>query len=162
MTTAADRIHAALGQLRTAVDDLNRGVGDVESTTVEEAASALAELRDLISPLRQCEAGLERWIATCFRHEGWDLTHELVGVGMVEVRRSVTRRGWDWDELKSAWLNAYMERNGGEVTDPAQIRDALFESFSVSGGKVTGLRELGIDANDYASVEPGPPRVVIC
>lgn len=161
MTTAADRVHAALGELRTAVDALNRGIGDVDSTTVEEAAAALAELRDLIGPLRQCEAGLERRIATCFRAEDWGKQRELVGVGMVEVMRSAGRHAWDWPELKSAWLNAYMSSLGGVIPDVSAIRDAFFESFSVSAGKVGGLSALGIDANDYCSLNPGPPRVQI-
>ncbi len=161
MTAAGERIVSALVRLLDASEDLNVATGSVDSTTVEEATQALADLRAMIAPLRQVEAGLERWIAQCFKAEGWDLTHELPGIGMVEVRRSTTRRAWDWPELKSAWLNQYMARTGGEVSDPAAIRDAIFECFSISSGKVTGLRELGIDVEDYCSSEPGTPRVIL-
>jgi hypothetical protein len=147
--------------LEAATGAVDKAVGDVESSTVQEAAQTLANLRVHIAALRQCEAGLERWIATCFREEGWRDPVELPGIGMVEVRRSTTRRAWDWPELKTAWLNAYTASTGGEVTDPADIRDALFESFSVSAGKVGGLRELGIEVSDYSSCEPGTPRVVL-
>jgi hypothetical protein len=160
-TLAGQRLADGAFGLLCATEDLNRAAADIDSTTIEEAVGSLATLREQIGTLRQVEAGLERWIAACFRAEGWDLTHELPGIGMVEVRRSTTRRAWDWPELKSAWLNQYMARTGGEVTDPAAIRDAIFECFSISSGKVTGLRELGIDVEDYCSSEPGTPRVVI-
>lgn len=164
MTTAADRVHAALGELRTAVDALNRGVGDVESTTVEEAAAALAELRDLISPLRQCEAGLERWIAQCFRAEGWDLTHELVGVGMVEVRRSTQRRAWDHEAVRRDWVNAWLLKFAEESNEGPDVYDAIDACMgiaSVSGYKVTWMRQLGMDPDDYCESSPGAPRVVL-
>jgi hypothetical protein len=161
MTPAGLDVASALRLLDLAAREVNRAVGDIESTTVEESAQILGDVRAHIAVLRQCEAGIERWIATCFREEGWRDPVELPGIGMVEVRRSTTRRAWDHEGLRARWLNDYVTANGGEVVDPAQIRDALFDVVSVSGWKVTGLKALGIDANDFCQSEPGTPRVVL-
>lgn len=161
MQPAARALTVDLGMLADLVEAINQDTADIESTTVEEAARLLAALRPQIALLRQCEAGIERWIARCFAAEGWRDPHELPGIGMVEVRRSKTRRAWQHDLLKSKWLAAYVKSTGGEVTDPAQVRDALFDVVSVSGWKVTGLKALDIDPDDYCDSEPGTPTVVI-
>lgn len=159
MTTAADRARHALGTIQMGVDDLNRALGDLDSMTVEDKATTLQVLRDLFGPQRQCEAGLERGIAHDFRDAGWDLQHELPGIGMVEVRRSKDRKAWQHDRVQSDWLNAITV--DGEYLDPAQVRDAFLSVASISGYKVTGLRELGLDPDDYCDSTPGAPRVVI-
>ncbi len=161
MTTAADRATNALQLLRSAADDVNHAIADVESMTVEETATSLMILRDAIGLLRQCEAGAERWIARCFREEGWDVQHELPGIGMVEVRRSKDRKAWQHDRVQSDWLNALMTARGGEHLDPAEVRDEFLKVASISGYKVTGLRELELDPDDYCESSPGTPRVVL-
>jgi hypothetical protein len=156
------RLNVSAGLMLDAyTEQINADAADIESMTVEEAARALRGLRRNLGIIRQVEAGLERWIAECFAHEKWRDPHELPGVGMVEVKRSKDRKAWDHEALKSRWLNAYTASTGGEVTDPAEVRDALLNVVSIAGWKVTGLRELDIDADDYCSSLPGTPRVVL-
>jgi hypothetical protein len=164
-TNAGKDAASALLLLETAAGAVDKAVGDVESTTVQEAAQTLANLRVHIATLRQCEAGIERWIAQCFREEGWRDPVELPGVGMVEVRRSKNRRGWQYDALRSKWVNVFVPRwaelHEGEEPAPGDVMAALFECFTVTGAKVRSMKSIGIDVDDYCESEPGAPTVSI-
>lgn len=158
---AAELLNAALIDFTTQVDTLNRRAADLDAIHVQEKAYSLKLLREQFTILRQIEAGLERSIAADFKGNGWRDPHELPGVGIVEVRRSTERRAWQHDRVRSDWLNAYLTTLEGEIPDPAEIRDAFLKVASVSQYKVTGLRQLGLDAENYCESSPGTPRVVL-
>lgn len=162
-TKAHEAVSAAVTAVEDATKVLDAASVEFDSTTVQEAADDLGRLSEAITTLRQLQASLERWVAQCFRAEGWKVNEpvEVPGVGMVEVRRSTTRRAWQHEQLRTAWLNAYLEQNGGEAPDPFTVVEAFLKVASINGWKVTGLRSLGLEANDYCDTEPGAPTVKV-
>jgi hypothetical protein len=166
-TDAARVLALAVASFSAAVAEVDRAVGSIDSTTKEEAIELLRALRENTSTARMSEAGIERWIAVCFREEGLDSNqpHDIPGCGVVEVRRSRTRRAWQWDTLKPAWLNAvidqYADANDGLEPPTAYVRDSLFDCFSISGAKVRSMASLGIDVDTYCDSTPGTPTVVL-
>lgn len=163
MTTKAhENVYAAVESVQAAVENLDAVSHEFNSTTVEEAAVSLAEVQAAIVRLRRLEAGLELWVAECFRAEGWKSNEPReLPLGSVEVRRSTTRRAWDHQGLRRDFLNAYLDRNGGEAPDPFTVVEDFLKVASINGWKVTGLREYGLEANDYCDHEPGTPKVVV-
>lgn len=163
MTDAHDAMRYAMLELSMAEAHVNRLSADVDSMTVDEAAEHLSQLKETVKSLRQIEAAFERWIAECFKAEGWKANdpREFPGLGTVEVRRSKNRRAWEHDLLRRDWLNTYMEGRGGETPDPFDVVADFLKVASVGSWKVTGLREYGIDADDYCDSEPGTPTVNI-
>jgi hypothetical protein len=162
-TKAHETVSAAVAAVVDAATVLDEASLDFESTTVEEAADSLGQLSDAIMSLRQLQALLERWVAECFRAEGWKANEprEIPGVGVVEVRRSRNRRAWQHEQLRSAWLNEYLSRNGGEAPDPFTVVADFLKVASINGWKVTGLREYGLEADDWCDSEPGTPTVQV-
>lgn len=158
---ATFEIRTALSALEASGEAVDKATARVDDVKVEDAVQSLARMREVIAQLRRCEAGFERWIAEVFADQGWRDPHEFPGVGAVEVRRSKTRRAWDHEALQRKWLDAHMAETGGEVLEPAEVVTAYRKVAQVSGYKVTGLKELGIYADDFCDSEPGTPRVVI-
>lgn len=161
MTAAGAKLAEALGDLGTAVGWVDAAVCDVESTDLTEAATCLSLLREHVARLRQYDAALERWIADVFRDQHWRDPQEVTGLGLVEVKRSTTRRMWDHEQAGKAWLAARMEREGGDVPDPFDLLREFRSVATVSGWKVGPFKALGLDVNDYCSTEPGVPHIYI-
>jgi hypothetical protein len=161
MTEANERVRPAVFDLSLAVEALDKASLDFDSLTVDEAVEALSVVKELIGRQRQLEAALERWVAECFKAEGWRDPQEFPGLGLVEVRRSKNRRAWDHDSLARDWLNTYMEGRGGEAPDPFDVVADFRKVAGIGSWKVTGLREYGIDAADYCDESPGTPTVSI-
>lgn len=145
---------------------LDQCAADVESLTAEEAVEILFRLRAAVETMRRVDAALEVWIAKVFRELGHPpKTPVEFPEGMVEVKRSRDRKEWQHEALRSKWLNVWLdvwlEEHGGELPSAAEVRDALLDCVSVSAWKVTGLRKLSIDSDDYCTSLPGTARVVI-
>lgn len=161
MTESNERVAPAVLDLCVAAQSLDRASADFDSLTVEEAVANLSTLKEVIGNLRQLEAALERWVAECFKAEGWRDPQEFPGIGTVDVRRSTTRRAWEHDQLTTDWLNTFMEGRGGETPDPFDVVAEFRKVASVGSWKVRGLRDYGIDVSDYCNSEPGAPTVQI-
>lgn len=161
MTEANERVRPAVFDLSLAVEALDKASQDFDSLTVDEAVEHLSVVKELIGRQRQLEAALERWVAECFKAEGWRDPQEFPGLGVVEVRRSKTRRAWDHETLRRDWLNTYMEGRGGDIPDPFDVVSDFLKVASVGSYKVTGLKAYGIDPADYCDESPGTPTVSI-
>ena len=161
MTEANERVQPAVFDLSLAVAGLDKASLDFDSLTVAEAVEHLSVVKELIARTRQLEAALERWVAECFKAEGWRDPVEFPGIGVVEVRRSRTRRAWDHDLLTRDWLNTYMEGRGGETPDPFALIEDFRKVASVGSWKVRGLKEWEIDPSEYCDESPGTPTVSI-
>jgi hypothetical protein len=158
--TAAEHLRESLDDLGTATGWVDEAIRDVESTTLDEATACLAQLREHVARLRQFDAALERWIADIFRDQHWRDPQETAA-GLVEVKRSTTRRMWDHDQAGKAWLSATLDASGGEVPDPFDLLRDFRSAATVAGWKVGAFKALGLDVNDYCSTEPGVPHVYI-
>lgn len=161
MTAANDNVAPAITALCMGVQSLDKASADFDSLTVEEAVEVLSVVKENVTTLRQLEAALERWVAECFKAEGWWDAREFPGLGSVEVRRSKNRRAWDHQMLRSDWLNTYMEGRGGEAPDPFELIEDFLKVASLGSWKVTGLRAIGFDPADYCDEQPGTPTVQI-
>lgn len=160
-TEAHERVAPAVLDLSMAVEGLDRVSDDFNSLTVDEAVEHLSVVKELIGRQRQLEAALERWVAECFKAEGWRDPQEFPGLGVVEVRRSRNRRAWEHDTLTRDWLNTFLEGRGGETPDPFDVVDEFRKVASVGSWKVRGLAAYGIDAGEYCDEQPGTPTVQI-
>lgn len=161
MTEAHERVRPAVLDLAMGVQALDHASTDFDSLTVQEAVEHLSVVKELLANTRQLEAALERWVAECFKAEGWRDPVEFPGLGVVEVRRSRTRRAWDHQQARTDWLNSYLADHDGEIPDPFEFVEDFLKVASVGGYKVRGLRASGLDPADYCSEEPGTPTVQI-
>lgn len=161
MTDPQKAFEDAATQLREAAEALDKATARVDDLPHEVVLPVLASVRESVATVRQCDAGMERYLAQVFDTLGWRDPQEIPGIGVVEVKRSTTRRAWRHDDAARDWLNAYMERLGGELPDPGDVLAAFRKSAQVNGWKVGGFKELGLSVNDYAHTEPGTPKVVI-
>jgi hypothetical protein len=161
VTAANDRVRPAILDLSIGVSVLDHVSDDFDNLTVAEAVEHLSVLKELIAKQRQLEAALERWVAECFKAEGWRDPQEFPGLGTVEVRRSRTRRAWEHDLLTRDWLNTFLEGRGGETPDPFDVVEEFRKVASVGSWKVRGLAAYGIDVADYCDETPGTPTVQI-
>jgi hypothetical protein len=161
MTEANERVRPAVFDLSLAVEALDKASLDFDSLTVDEAVEHLSVVKELIGRQRQLEAALERWVAECFKAEGWRDPQEFPGLGLVEVRRSKTRRAWDHAMVRSDWLNRYLDANDGEIPGPFEFLEDFLKVASVGTWKVTGLKGWDMDPADYCDESPGTPTVSI-
>lgn len=161
MTDAGNRVIWGATQLRVGVKALDRVSDDFNSLTVDEAVGALTVVKEQLAILRQLDAALERWVAECFKAEGWFDPVEFPGLGTVEVRRAKNRRAWDHQMIRTDWLNRYLQSRDGEIGDPFEFIEDFLKVASVGSWKVTGLRAFEMDADDYCDSQPGTPTVSI-
>lgn len=123
---------------------------------IRECRAELANLYDVVE--RDClgEMGEKRML--------------VGGVGEVEVKHATTRTAWEYDSLVPA-IVARLADEPGVFYDPkdgvflpsatigANVARRLRECLSISGGKVTGLRALGIDPDEYCHTEHGKAQI---
>lgn len=128
----------------------------------EALARALGNARSLLQAVKSHEAEVEAALAACL---GKDL-FVVEGVGAFQRKGSVTRKAWDSQSLfgtvASRAVNMREPDADGCITAPeAVVLDSLQKCVGVSYWRVGALRDLGIDPDEYCSVEYGPPRVTI-
>lgn len=77
------------------------------------------------------------------------------GIGRVHVHRRDAKVRWDERGTAHAIIDHHMEDLGGETPDPYVVLDWLLEAASVGYYRVTALRPLGIDPEEYRHKEKG-------
>lgn len=127
------------------------------------AAALLRRVREARKRLATLEQALEAHIAVQMRHDGirGGYGQPTEGVGLVEWNRSRKRSNWQHRDLASAVIDAHMVATGGEAPDPYTVRDWILESAAPAYWRVTPLRAIGINPDDYSLSEPGVPTVKI-
>lgn len=91
------------------------------------------------------------------------------GLGVVERRQGATRRKWQSEELLGQVLRLALDPDGTGELPPAgellaRIRSALLETVPFTGSlawRVTALRELGLDPDEWCEKTPGRKAVQI-
>lgn len=137
-------------------ENLDTGLGQLDRDW-ETAASQLARLRHARQLLSTLENAYERFIG---EHAPFGAT-ELLGVGLVTVRRGSDRKQWDHDGLSRAVIDAHVIANEGVSPDPFDVRDWLMDAAAISYWRTTKLKPLGIDVDDYCHKERGRLTVQI-
>lgn len=97
------------------------------------------------------------------------------GLGEFEIRKNIKRTGWQHDDLLTVLLARIADEPGvwcdietGEKNPPVEIgrriTQRLRECVSFGNGKVTGLRAIGLQPDEFCKEEPDgysvklPPR----
>lgn len=160
-TKAWKSLDAALTKIERDTEAVSRKAMDLEETTWEESAELLARLRDVTSTLKDVDAGLVRYIAAAWRTERIRGFREVPGVGVFEVHRSANRRAWQSRSLAKEVVDARMRLAEGVVPDPQEVAGWILDAAGVGYWKVTVLKPLGIDPDDYCHTEYGSSKVEI-
>lgn len=123
----------------------------------EACARQVARLHSIASQVKRAIGDAEEHLIACM-----DGKRQLVASDLrVEVDKRADRKAWKWDELYSAVLpkirtQPRLVHDSGEFEDDTARAMRYFRScFSVSAGKVTGLRDLLIDPDEFCEVTPG-------
>lgn len=125
--------------------------------SVDRAAWLLARTRDMLDALKLADSILSRFISDIRPAND---PYEVDGVGAVTVRWGSARTQWAHGELTPKVVARIAEKQGYPIAPIRAVVDAWLAVASPSW-KVTGLKELGIDPDEYCQKRPGEPRVVI-
>jgi hypothetical protein len=125
--------------------------------TREEAVVLLDALRDCIRELRVLDDHLVGVIVETGR--AWKF--DVPGAGHVEIHKKTDRKAWDRDRLFPVLASRFADESllfcdeNGEKLPRAEtclrIFHRLGECISLRDGKVTGLRPLGIERDDFCT-----------
>ena len=158
-----DSIEVARRQLGQALTEL--GNEAMLADQPADLARALAYLRDLKQDAATIYTDVEARYLDHLEEHGQRV--EVPGLGLVETHRRTKRTGWDHDALVVDVLQATADEAGvTEVAelDPWQAVAALQLAISFGAGKVTRLRALGLQPDEYCKETPDgwtvqlPPR----
>lgn len=129
--------------------------GDGE--TIARAIPLLKALYgDLATLIRSCEDDVVAWMP--------DRKVEIDGLGVLERKKATDRRQWDSERLLGIVARIALDPDAtGEIpADPIEVLDRLTEAITKAmpitgslGWRVTALREMGLDPDDYCEATPG-------
>ena len=154
-----DLIDEALLNLEDAIRGLNVALLGMPSLDFDTAAEMLARedtARAALAVIHESMT-LHTWKARGDRYG--DVVHPTLGT--IGVRRGKNRKEWQHDALAGAVVDAHMDATGGELPDPDTVRTWITDAAGISYWKVTALKELGIEVEDYCATLPGKPGVSI-
>jgi hypothetical protein len=149
-----------------ALDADRRGLAELGQ--VDMLAFGLDRIRELRRQLGDLERAVEADIAGLM--DGKQQT--IDGLGTLERRRGTDRKGWDSDEvLKSivqlAVVNA-IDPDTGELPSHTELVARVVADIAAcapltasTGWRVTALRAMGIDPDEYCITKPGRTAVQI-
>lgn len=130
---------------------------------LDRAVTDLAQLRAVKQALTIWEGELTDWISDALGRNEIDVE----GVGHVQVKRGNSRTEWDTDAL----IRLVIARGRDERQVDPETGEALESEGEAVGRalmaaarpswRVTSLRDLGIDADEYCTKTPGKLSVVI-
>lgn len=123
-----------------------------------DETAALAMLGILRAAVRRAGELDALLVAHLHEHGTWG--RRLVeGIGEVRTYRRDSQVKWDERGTAMAVIGARMEEVGGELVDPGQIVSWLLEAAAVDYYRITALRSLGIDPEDYRTRQKGTRAV---
>lgn len=135
--------------------DLHRTTDGPEDYDPTDALTLLTVLRAATRVAGELDSLLVRHI---YRH-GQRGEQLVDGIGRVFVRRKDVRVKWDQRGTAFAVVDQHMERLGGETPDPRDVVEWLLEAAAVGYYRVTALRALDLDPENYRHREKGDPAV---
>ena len=125
-----------------------------DSDDADHIAFLLAALRDAKQAVAEVYSAVERHLLALDTPRQF----EVVGLGVIERKRSVKRTEWDHDGVRSA-ITRFARLNGHDPLD-------LIWSSMRPSWRVTDLRANGIQVDEYCREEIGaesimlPPRAI--
>lgn len=169
-----DRAGASLSvvaSIKADVDTLEHGLESylnraADADDVAAMAVLVADLQDLRRRLSQVEAEVARR-AGSIRHAA-ETNGEMPGGGVYTLRRGATRKAWDHDGWKTRVLNLVLDRHEvhrddqvvnaetGAAVDVAAIVQEVEAAHGSTAPKVSILKGLGIDPDEFCESTPGP------
>lgn len=153
--------------LATLVQALTEFAEDCETDFDKRESDDPAALAVVLAAVREARAGLAEFAAEVERvllAEMGEKAIEVEGLGLVEAKRSVRRTGWDHETL-IPHVVARLADEPGVFFDPDDatllpyatighnVARRLKECISFGAGKVTGLRAIGLDPDEYCSAD---------
>lgn len=156
---ALDLLRHGLAQL----DDQRAALA--EQGDLDTLAAGYVALTALLGDLRDLARAVEDDVARLMPSK----RVEIDGLPVLERRRGADRRAWDWDTLLPLLIRLYVDPDGtGEMPDAVEVidrmRELIVDVIGVTpskGPKVTPLKEMGIDPDEYAESKPGRQTVQI-
>lgn len=137
-----------------------------DEANADDVALCLYDMASVKRLAGRVYADMERhYLSLC--SDPSDRKREVLGVGLVEVRKRTKRTGWRMDELIPVVVaRALDERKADEETgeierEAVAVARAMRECLSISTGKVTGLRARGIQPDEFCLEEPDGYSVVL-
>lgn len=132
----------------------------------ERSADDLALLLDAV---RQCRAELASFATEAEKvllSEMGERSIEVMGLGLVEAKKSIRRTGWKHDELIAAVVARVADEPGVffNVEDGALLPFAtighnvaarLRACIGFGAGKVTGLKAIGLQPDEFCTQDDG-------
>lgn len=129
--------------------------GQIDDLPWQEAAALLKQLRSATFTLNAIDASLTRHIYLTAKHG----TIEVDGLGVMDVHRSTSRKHWADRTGVHDYVSRKIEETGGELPDPSAVVDWVLEVAGINYLRVTALRSVKLDTEDYCVSEPGKPTV---
>lgn len=129
---------------------------DLVGPSIEAGALLLRMVVDARSALALAESELAGFLADLLPS---NQPQEIEGVGVLTVRGGSVRTAWDHDEVKRHVAAEIADRLSIADLNVARVLEEWVKVCSF-GWKVTGLRDLGLDPDEYCTKRLGPARVV--
>lgn len=133
------------------------------SDDLDKVALLYAQAKERTDAWRKATGEIEKHLHAVMEGHGVK-RHELAGIGMVEASRRTKRTGWRHDDLLGDIARKVADNrrllDSGEL-EPAEwvMARLVTKCLSLSGGKVTGLREVGLQVDEYCEVGESEPSV---
>lgn len=155
-----------LRDLGTRLDDLEDEASDLLGTT---GIPALAVLLDEVRSVRQALGLRERAIEDLLTDVMFEDTMEVPGLGVVQRRQGKDRKGWDSEGLLSTVIRRSLDpEQTGELPDLPEaverIRIGVLAAAPLTastGWRVTALKALDLDPDEWCTTSPGRASVQI-
>lgn len=156
-----------------ALDMLRRGLAQLDDQRaalaaagdLDTLAAGLVSLTALLDDLRELARAVETDVAALMPEK----RHEVPGLGVLERRKGTDRKSWDWETLLPTLIRMYVDPDGtGAIPDPVEVMDRMRELIvdvlgvtPSKGPRVTPLREMGLDPDEYCATTPGRVSVQV-
>jgi hypothetical protein len=135
----------------------NEALDDMELT---DLARQMLQFRDLVRVVRDLAGRLEQGVARAMP----DKKVTIDGLGTLERNVDVSRKNWDHDMVASKLVTQALERwmqETGEVINVEQAQAVLVAIMTACRPewRMGGLKDYGIDPDDYCEKTYGQPRI---
>lgn len=163
---------SALQMLEAFANDVDEELAFADAALpADSLAILLAAIRDCRSDLAALYKRVEQQLLT----EAGEKVFVVDGLGEVQINKKTIRRAWDWDDLVPAVISRVMDEKetlydpeSGELLPYHQIgvnvARGLNRCIGFSAGKTTGLRQIGLQPDEFCVEIPDgytvklPPR----
>ena len=147
----------AVAWARSAADALNTALKGYSPEDWTDAARLLYALRKVTGTLHALDAGLVQWL---YLHGEHGIHLRVDGIpGDLSITRGRAKERWEGEAAVRDYVGARIRALGGEVPDPEQVIEWVLEVVPAAKCRVTPLRTVGLDVEDYRTSEPGNLQV---